>query len=31
VDYFTRNLAPPETEAALSILMFYAGVSLKPP
>jgi DNA-binding MarR family transcriptional regulator len=29
VDYFTRNLAPAETEAALSILMFYAGVSLK--
>ena len=30
VDYFTRNLSPAETEAALSILMFYAGVSLKP-
>lgn len=29
VDYFTHNLAPAETEAALSILMFYAGVSLK--
>ena len=29
VDYFTRNLAPAETEAALSTLMFYAGVSLK--
>jgi DNA-binding MarR family transcriptional regulator len=31
VDYFTRNLSPAETEAALSILMFYAGVSLSPP
>jgi DNA-binding MarR family transcriptional regulator len=30
VDYFTRNLEPPETEAALSILMFYAGASLGP-
>jgi len=29
VDYFTRNLARAETEAALSTLMFYAGVSLK--
>ena len=29
VDYFTRGLPPAETEAALSILMFYAGVSLK--
>ena len=30
VDYFSRGLKPEETEAALSILMFYAGVSLKP-
>jgi len=30
VDYFSRGLTPAETEAALSILMFYAGVSLKP-
>jgi DNA-binding MarR family transcriptional regulator len=29
VDYFTHQLPPKETEAALSILMFYAGVSLK--
>ncbi len=29
VDYFTRGLSAKETEAALSILMFYAGVSLK--
>ena len=29
VDYFTRGLSPAETEAALSILMFYAGVSFK--
>jgi len=29
VDYFTRGLSSGETEAALSILMFYAGVSLK--
>lgn len=29
VDYFTRNLTARQTEAALSILMFYAGVSLK--
>ena len=29
VDYFTRGLSSEETEAALSILMFYAGVSLK--
>jgi DNA-binding MarR family transcriptional regulator len=29
VDYFTRNLDPAETEAALSILMFYAGASLR--
>ena len=31
VDYFTRGLSSEETEAALSILMFYAGVSLGPP
>ncbi len=30
VDYFTRSLSAAETEAALSTLMFYAGVSLKP-
>jgi DNA-binding MarR family transcriptional regulator len=30
VDYFSRGLKPVETEAALSILLFYAGVSLKP-
>jgi DNA-binding MarR family transcriptional regulator len=30
VDYFTRGLTSADTEAALSILMFYAGVSLKP-
>ena len=30
VDYFTRSLAAEETEGALSVLMFYAGVSLKP-
>jgi DNA-binding MarR family transcriptional regulator len=30
VDYFTRGLTGPQTEAALSVLMFYAGVSLKP-
>jgi DNA-binding MarR family transcriptional regulator len=29
VDYFTQNLTPSETEAALSVLMFYVGVSLK--
>jgi DNA-binding MarR family transcriptional regulator len=29
VDYFSHGLSPEETEAALSILMFYAGVSLK--
>jgi DNA-binding MarR family transcriptional regulator len=29
VDYFTRSLTAQQTEAALSILMFYAGVSLK--
>jgi DNA-binding MarR family transcriptional regulator len=27
VDYFTQNLTPSETEAALSILMFYVGAS----
>lgn len=31
VDYFTRSLSAQQTEAALSILMFYAGVSFKPP
>jgi len=31
VDYFTSGLSPEETEAAFSVLMFYAGVSLKPP
>lgn len=30
VDYFTGSLSPEQTESALSILMFYAGVSLKP-
>jgi DNA-binding MarR family transcriptional regulator len=30
VDYFSHGLEPEETEAALSILLFYAGVSLKP-
>jgi len=30
VDYFSRGLPPEETEAALSILLFYAGVSHKP-
>jgi DNA-binding MarR family transcriptional regulator len=30
VDRFTRGLAENRTEAAISILMFYAGVSLKP-
>jgi DNA-binding MarR family transcriptional regulator len=29
VDYFTRGLSPEDTEAAFSVLMFYAGVSLK--
>jgi DNA-binding MarR family transcriptional regulator len=29
VDYFTKQLAPVQTEAALSILMFYAGVAFK--
>ena len=28
VDYFTRGLSSEDTESALSILMFYAGVSL---
>jgi len=31
VDYFTRNLTAQQTEAALSILMFYAGVSFRHP
>jgi len=30
VDRFTRGVAENRTEAAISILMFYAGVSLKP-
>ena len=30
VDRFTRGLAENRTEAAISILMFYAGVSFKP-
>jgi DNA-binding MarR family transcriptional regulator len=30
VDYFTRGLSAQQTEAALSILMFYAGVSFEP-
>ena len=29
VEYFTRGLSAEQTEAAVSILMFYAGVSLK--
>src|SRR5882672_4168797 len=29
VDYFTRNLSAQQTEAALSILLFYAGVSFR--
>src|SRR5262249_11512996 len=29
VDYFTANLDPKQTEAALSVLMFYVGVSIK--
>jgi DNA-binding MarR family transcriptional regulator len=29
VDYFTASLDPKQTEAALSVLMFYVGVSLK--
>ena len=29
VDYFTRSLTAQQAEAGLSILMFYAGVSLK--
>lgn len=28
VDYFTRGLSEKQTEAAVSILMFYAGISL---
>jgi DNA-binding MarR family transcriptional regulator len=31
VEYFTRGLSSEQTEAAFSILMFYAGDSLKPP
>ena len=31
VEYFTSQLDPEQTEAALSVLMFYAGVSLKRP
>ena len=30
VDYFAHSLTAAETEAALSILMFYVGVSLRP-
>jgi len=30
VDYFTRNLSAQQTEAALSVLLFYAGVSFRP-
>jgi DNA-binding MarR family transcriptional regulator len=30
VDYFTNNLTAQQTEAALSILIFYAGVSFRP-
>jgi DNA-binding MarR family transcriptional regulator len=30
VDYFTRGLTDKQTEAALSVLLFYAGVSFKP-
>jgi DNA-binding MarR family transcriptional regulator len=30
VEYFTRGLSSEQTEAAFSILMFYAGVWLKP-
>src|SRR5262249_52417655 len=30
VDYFTRGLTGKQTEAALSVLLFYAGVSFKP-
>jgi DNA-binding MarR family transcriptional regulator len=29
VDYFTNSIPPEETEAAFSVMMFYAGVSLK--
>jgi DNA-binding MarR family transcriptional regulator len=29
VDYFTAGLDPKQTEAALSVLMFYVGVSIK--
>jgi DNA-binding MarR family transcriptional regulator len=31
VDYFTRGLTDKETEAALSVLLFYAGVSFQRP
>ena len=31
VDSFTNGISPEETEAAFSVMMFYAGVSLKPP
>jgi len=31
VDYFTGGLSAKETEAALSILLFYAGVTFRPP
>jgi len=30
VDYFTRELSDKQTEAALAVLLFYAGVSFKP-
>jgi DNA-binding MarR family transcriptional regulator len=30
VDYFTRSLTAQQTEAALSVLLFYAGVSFRP-
>jgi DNA-binding MarR family transcriptional regulator len=30
VDYFTRGLTHRQTESALSVLIFYAGASLKP-
>ena len=29
VDYFTASLDPKQTEAALSVLMFYVGVSIQ--
>jgi DNA-binding MarR family transcriptional regulator len=31
VDYFTSSIPQEETEAAFSVMMFYAGVSLKAP